>query len=91
MRRPADLEGNANAMSEKPRRYLSYLLRLWQANRGGELVWRASLEGPHTGERRGFACLAELVAYLEEEMKDRPQTGDDQVGAKSEGEGKVGG
>ena len=63
-------------MSEKPRRYLSYLLRLWQASSGGELVWRASLEDPHTGARRGFACLAELVAYLEEEMKNRPQTGD---------------
>jgi hypothetical protein len=50
-------------MSEKPRRYLSYLLRLWQASSGGELVWRASLEDPHTGERRGFACLAELIAY----------------------------
>ncbi len=61
-------------MSEKPRRYLSYLLRLWQASSGGELVWRASLENPHTGERRGFACLAELVACLEEEMRDRPQT-----------------
>jgi hypothetical protein len=63
-------------MSEKPRRYLSYLLRLWQASSGGELVWRASLEDPHTGERRGFACLAELIAYLEGEMRDRPQTGD---------------
>jgi hypothetical protein len=55
-------------MSEKPRRYLSYLLRLWQASSGGEMVWRASLEDPHSGERRGFACLAELVAFLEREM-----------------------
>jgi len=39
-------------MSEKPRRYLSYLLRLWQASSGGELVWRASLEDPHPGDRR---------------------------------------
>ena len=78
-------------MSEKPRRYLSYLLRLWQASSGGELVWRASLEDPHTGERRGFACLAELVAFLEEEMKDRPQTGDDRVRAKSGSESRAGG
>jgi hypothetical protein len=62
------------AMSEKPRRYLSYLLRLWQASSGGELVWRASLEDPHSGERRGFACLAELVAFLEEETRDRPRS-----------------
>ncbi len=63
-------------MSEKPRRYLSYLLRLWQASSGGELVWRASLEDPHTGEWRGFACLAELIAFLEEKMRDHTQTGD---------------
>ncbi len=64
-------------MSEKPRRYLSYLLRLWQASSGGgELVWRASLEDPHTGERRGFAGLAELLAYLEEDMRNHIQTGD---------------
>jgi hypothetical protein len=63
-------------MSEKPRRYLSYLLRLWQASSGGELAWRASLEDPHTGERCGFACLAELVTFLEKEMKGCPQSGD---------------
>jgi hypothetical protein len=67
-------------MSEKPRRYLSYLLRLWQANSGGELVWRASLENPHTGERHGFACLAELIAYLEDEMRNHAPTPDAPVG-----------
>ena len=53
-------------MSEERRR-LSYLLRLWQAEREGALVWRASLESAHTGERRGFANLAELYAFLEQE------------------------
>jgi len=42
------------------RRRLSYLLRLWQTEREGALVWRASLERAYTGERRGFANLAEL-------------------------------
>jgi hypothetical protein len=60
-------------MSEKPRRYLSYLLRLWQASSGGEMVWRASLEDPHTGERRGFASLANLVSFLEGEMAGSPR------------------
>jgi hypothetical protein len=64
---------NESAMSEKPRRYLAYLLRLWQASSGGELVWRASLESPRTDERRGFACLAELIAYLEGEMAGSPR------------------
>lgn len=67
---------------EQQRRYLAYLLRLWQANddetalpkgeapgcwRGTE--WRASLESPRTGERKGFASLDDLFAFL------RRQTG----------------
>ena len=54
-------------MSGEQRRYISYLLRLWQIRSEGELVWRASLESPHTGERRGFANLADLFTFLEEE------------------------
>ena len=53
-------------MSDLQRRRLSYLLRLWQTEHEGALVWRASLESAHTGERRGFASLAELYAFLEE-------------------------
>ena len=47
------------------RRYESYLLRLWESDQSGELVWRASLESTHTGERHGFADLDSLFAYLE--------------------------
>jgi hypothetical protein len=46
--------------------YLAYLLRLWRVNDDGKPVWRASLENPHTGERRGFANLELLFAFLEE-------------------------
>jgi hypothetical protein len=53
-------------MSEERRR-LSYLLRLWQAEQGGVWIWRAYLENAHTGERRGFASLAELYAFLDQE------------------------
>ena len=55
-------------MGKARRGYLSYLLRLWQARVDGELVWRASLESPCPGERRGFANLADLFAFLEEEV-----------------------
>ena len=55
------------AMSKAQRGYRSYLLRLWQADLGGEAVWRASLQNPHTHERRGFANLADLVTFLENE------------------------
>lgn len=45
------------------REYMAYLLRLWRENSDG--VWRALLENPHSGERAGFATLAELVKFLE--------------------------
>ena len=52
-------------MTEAPAVAQSYLLRLWQASSAGKPVWRASLANIHTGERRGFADLASLVAFLE--------------------------
>jgi len=54
-------------MAEEQRDYLSYLLRLWRVCSAGKHVWRASLETPGTGERRGFARLKELFAFLEAE------------------------
>ncbi len=54
-------------MGNRKRRHISYLLRLWQVKSEDELVWRASLESPHTRERRGFPSLAELFAFLERE------------------------
>jgi hypothetical protein len=63
-------------MSNPRRKYVAYLLRLWQVEEGGNTVWRASLESPQTGERRGFASLADLFAFLEKEVcrvvQDRP-------------------
>ena len=48
-----------------PRRpHAVYLVSLWQAQTEGEPTWRAWLENPSTGERRGFATLTELFAYL---------------------------
>jgi len=52
------------AKQKSQRRYLSYLLRLWQTSDREERVWRASLESPGTGERRGFAGLKELFDFL---------------------------
>jgi hypothetical protein len=55
-------------------RYLAYMLRLWQAGDDEEPSWRVSLESPHTGERHGFAGLAQLVAFLEEQTEAAPHT-----------------
>ena len=52
-------------------RYLSYLLRIWQVKDGGDLTWRASLEDSHTGDRKGFASLEALVAFLWEQVHNR--------------------
>jgi hypothetical protein len=54
-------------MTEQRRGYVAYLLRLWQVNDGEATAWRASLESPQTGERRGFASLADLFTFLESE------------------------
>jgi hypothetical protein len=54
--------------------YLSYLLRLWRVDEesphGGakQVVWRASLENPHTRQRQGFASLDELFDFLREQI-----------------------
>jgi hypothetical protein len=51
-------------MSIHSRKYLAFLLRLWQVEQNGHSVWRASLEDPHTCERRGFPSLETLIEYL---------------------------
>ncbi len=49
--------------------YFAYMLRLWRAgSRGGQPVWRASLENPHTGERLAFATVANLFVFLTEKI-----------------------
>jgi hypothetical protein len=45
------------------KRYLAFLLRLWRE--GETASWRAMLEDPHTGERRGFADLNKLFDFIE--------------------------
>jgi hypothetical protein len=51
-------------MPGEKRRYISYLLRLWQIKSEGELVWQGSLEHPRTRERRGFTSLESLFDFI---------------------------
>jgi len=46
--------------------YRSYLLRLW-LEPNDPPVWRAMLESPANGERRGFASMESLFIFLEQE------------------------
>jgi len=52
--------------SEK--KYIAYLLRIWQVNGTGLPAWQASLEDPHSGKRIGFADLESLFIYLKDPM-----------------------
>jgi hypothetical protein len=61
---------------------VSYLLRLWQTESEGHMVWRASLESPQTGERRGFPTLDALFAFLRQQCGEErsPNRPGDQAG-----------
>ena len=63
---------------DKPPRYRSYVLTIWE-ERGGDpdalVVWRFSLQDPRTGQRRGFASLEKVMAFLRTELlsnRDEP-------------------
>jgi hypothetical protein len=66
----------APIMSNRRRGYVAYLLRMWQVEERENAPWRASLESPQTGERRGFASLVDLFSFLEKEtcqvVRDQP-------------------
>jgi hypothetical protein len=53
--------------------YLTFLLRLWRVDGGGQDAWRASLEDAHSGERRGFSDLPELHGFLQALVEAHPQ------------------
>lgn len=61
-----------------PPRYCAWLLRCWEERGPGlgpPLAWRCSLEDPHTGERRGFASLEALSAFLQDELVGEGEQG----------------
>jgi len=47
--------------------YQSFLLRIWRDDE--HTPWRLQLEDPHTGERRGFATLQQMVEFLGQQME----------------------
>ena len=53
--------------------YQSYLLRLWRVADDERPVWRASLEHPVSGERRGFSSLEALFIFLRSECALMPE------------------
>jgi len=69
-------------VSEPRRRYIAYLLRLWQVRCETGLAWRASLESALAGERRGFASLDELFDYLRKRTENGEGMGDGTAGGE---------
>ena len=67
--------------------YRAYLLRLWRVKTESELVWRASLEDPHTGERTGFASLDDLFSFLRKQAAavPDPRVNDSERGGVADG------
>jgi hypothetical protein len=58
-------------MSNEPKGYQTYLLRLWYVQVQGKTQWRASIESPHTGERQLFANLEQLFAFVGERCESQ--------------------
>lgn len=78
-------------MSTQQPTYRSYLLRLWCAGGDGEPIWRAALEDALSGERRGFADLEALCAFLRLQIAGSPSPEEtpEPCKANSENEGGI--
>lgn len=50
--------------------YYVYMVRLWRSE--ADPFWRASLEDPHTGERRYFASPQRAFAFIEAQINQPP-------------------
>jgi hypothetical protein len=60
------------------RYYLAYLVRLWREEGDDRTIWRASVEDPHTAERRGFSDLSRLFEFLRQQTETASREPDDQ-------------
>jgi hypothetical protein len=71
-------------MAEQQWRYQAYLLRVWWTSNGVDLVMRASLEDPQTGQRRGFGSLEQLAACITAQTGDGDNEPDGTPGGMNE-------
>lgn len=51
--------------------YKAYMLRIWPADAGQDVAWRASLQCVSSGERRGFDNMEALFDYLKKETLEK--------------------
>jgi len=70
--------------------YVSYLLQLWRVEQAESSVWRAALVDTRSRQRRLFATLDALAAFLRQEtarleaLKPPPAADPDAEGASDE-------
>jgi hypothetical protein len=68
------LQPRGKKLVQKPSRRSVYFLTIWQ-ERPGETdrpaVWRYSLEDVHTGQKRGFGSLEQMLVFLHELMAEK--------------------
>jgi hypothetical protein len=62
-------------MTTTPRRYQSYLIRLWRSDNDEAPNWHASTEDTMTGERKNFAGIKQLFSFLEQQTREH-ETGE---------------
>ncbi len=73
---------------DEPARHQSYALRCWAVRRQDPdrpATWRFSLEGAPTSEKRAFADLEALVAFLQTELgkQENDSKGDPQCASNT--------
>lgn len=62
------------------------MLRLWQIESQGQLVWQASLEDSRTGKRKGFASVEALLAFLRQAINEERPVIDGGARAREDGD-----
>jgi hypothetical protein len=60
-------------MPTKTPQYLIYLLKFWQVETEDGPTWRAVVEDPQSDERKGFADLNKLHAFLTQKLAGTAQ------------------
>jgi hypothetical protein len=65
---------------DKPPRYKSFLLTVWEERGGGTSLWRYGLEDPETGQRRAFVSPEALVTALQQITNPSESTGEMEAG-----------
>ena len=75
---------------DKPPRYKSFLLTVWEERSGETILWRYGLEDPETGQRRAFASPEALVATLQQIIAPTGSTGEMEAGFSLPGDRSAG-